>query len=46
MVIDFREREGREKERERDIDVREKHLLDALCMCSHQGPNPQPRHVT
>ena len=35
--------EGREKERERNIDVPEKHRLVA----SHMpwGPGPQPRHV-
>ena len=43
MFIDFRERnrvrEGREKER--NIDFREKHRLVASLMCSDQGLNPQ-----
>ena len=38
-------REGREEERERDIDVREKYQLVASCMYFSQGPNPQPSYV-
>ena len=37
--------EGREKERERNIDVREKHQLGASHTCSNWGQNPQSRHV-
>ena len=44
MFIDFRER-GRDREMERNIDVREKHQSLASCMCSDWGPNPQPKHV-
>ena len=44
MLIDFRER-GRDREMERNIDVREKHQSLASCMCSDWGPNPQPKHV-
>ena len=44
MLTDFRER-GREREMERNIDVREKHQSLASCMCSDWGPNPQPKHV-
>ena len=44
-LIDSREGVGREKERERNMDVREKHQLSA---CTHPswGPNVQPRHMT
>ena len=38
------EREDR-KERERDINVREKYLLVASQMCPEWEPNPQSRHV-
>ena len=38
--------EGREKERERNIDVREKHQSVAPCTWPIQGPNPQPKHVS
>ena len=48
--IDLKERGRREKERERNIDVREKHLLVASCIHPDQGvnlqPNPWPRHVS
>ena len=37
--------EGKEKERERNIKVWEKHWLVASLMSSNQGPNPQPKHV-
>ena len=37
--------EGREKERERNSDVREKHWLAAFCTHSNQAPKPPPRHV-
>ena len=37
--------EWREKERERNINVREKHQSVASCMCLHQRPNLQPRHM-
>ena len=33
----FREREGREKERERNTDVREKHWLPLQCGPGHRG---------
>ena len=46
MLVDFREREGKERrERERNIDLRVKHRLVATCMCPNQEPNLQPRHV-
>ena len=38
-------REGREREGERNIDVREKYRRVASCTCPHWGPNPQTRHV-
>ena len=38
-------RKRREKMRERNIDVREKHWLVACWTCSDRGLNPQPRHV-
>ena len=38
-------REGREKERERNTDMREQHQLVASCMHPNQGLNPQPGHV-
>ena len=37
--------EGRENERERSMDVREKHQLVVSYMHPDQGLNPQPRHV-
>ena len=37
--------EGREKKRERNMDVREKHWLVASYTSADQGPNLQPRHV-
>ena len=37
--------EGREKKRERNINVREKHWLVASQTLLGQGPNPPPRHV-
>ena len=37
--------EGRENERERNIDEREKHLLVASHTHRNQRSNPQPRHV-
>ena len=36
---------GREEERERNVDVSEKHCLVASCTHHIQGPNLQPRHV-
>ena len=44
MHIDFRG-EGRERMKERNVDVREKHGLVASCMCSNCEPDSQPRHV-
>ena len=39
-------REGREgKERERNVDIWEKHRSVASCTCPNQGPGPQPRYV-
>ena len=38
-------REGREKKRERNIDVREKHQLVVSHTCPNSGPNPQLRQV-
>ena len=38
-------REEREKEGERNIDVREKHRSIASRMCPAQGPNLKSRHV-
>ena len=43
-LFNFRER-GREEERERNIDVGEKHQLVVYCTCPHWEPIPQPRHV-
>ena len=40
----FREK-GREKERERNIDVREKHQSVASRLCTDQGLNPQAGYV-
>ena len=37
--------EGREKERERNINVREKYRSVSSHTCPNQGLNPQPRHV-
>ena len=37
--------EGREKERERNNNVREKHWLGASHTCPDRGSNLQPRHV-
>ena len=37
--------DGRERYRDRNIDVREKHQPAAASTCPKQGPNPQPRHV-
>ena len=46
FVCLFLEREeGKEKEREKNIDVKEKQRLVASHMHPDQGPNPQPRHV-
>ena len=45
MLTDFREGEGRERERDRNIDVREKHRLVASCTHPNQGLNSRPRHV-
>ena len=38
--------EGREKERKRNIYMREKHGLVASYVHPDQGPNLQPRHVS
>ncbi|XP_054437231.1 sorbin and SH3 domain-containing protein 1 isoform X14 [Pteronotus mesoamericanus] len=43
MFIDFRER--RRRERERNIDGREKHQSDVSCTWPIRGSNPQPRAV-
>ena len=46
MFIDFREREGgREREREKERDVRDKHQSVASPKCPDQGSNLQPRYV-
>ena len=45
MLIDSRER-GREEERERNIDVREKYRSLASRIHPRWGPSPQPRHVS
>ena len=42
MFTDFRKRG---KERERNTDVREKHLLVASSTHPQQGSNPQSRHL-
>ena len=46
QICDFiyfkREVDGREKERERNIDMQEKHRSSAF----NWGPGPQPRHVS
>ena len=38
-------RKGRKKEKERNIDMREKHQLVASRTCPNWGPNQQPRHM-
>ena len=43
MVFILGTGERRERERERNIDVREKHRLVASHTRPFQGPNPQPR---
>ena len=56
MFIDCRKRgrkkeggreggQGEERQRERDIDMREKHGLVASHTCPNQGVNLQPRYV-
>ena len=40
MYLFLERREGREKERERNIEVREKHPSVASCRCPDRGPNP------
>ena len=45
MLIDFRERGSRGRERERNIDVREKHQLVASHTCPDQGLNSQPTYL-
>ena len=46
MFIDLREREGGEgMERERNINVKEKHWSVASHVCPDQGLNLQPRHL-
>ena len=45
MLMDFREGKGRERERKKNIDVREKHLSVASHIHPNLGPNWQPRHV-
>ena len=37
--------EGRDRERQRNIDVREKHPSATSCMYPNQRLNPQPKHV-
>ena len=44
ILFSFRER-GKEEERERNTDVREKHRLVASCVDPNWGPNLQPRQV-
>ena len=50
VFIDFREtrrevgRQG-ERERERDVNSKEKHQSVASCTHPDQGPHPQPRYV-
>ena len=44
-IVVSREKEGREKEKERNIDVREKHQSVASHIHSNRGPNLQPRRV-
>ena len=41
----MREEVGAGRERERNIDVREKHQLGASHMCPDLGLNPKPRYV-
>ena len=45
MIIDCREGDGGERERKRNIDMREKHPLVASCTHPDWGPNLQPRDV-
>ena len=45
IYLFLEKREWRDKERERNIDVREKHQLVVSLTLPDQGPNVQPRHV-
>ena len=45
LILEREEGGEREKEGERNIDVREKHQSVASCMRPDQGSNPQPRYV-
>ena len=45
IVLIIERGKGREREWERNIDMREKHRLAAFCMYPNQGPDLQPRHV-
>ena len=45
IYLNLERGKGREKERERKINVREKHRLVAFHMCLDQRLNLHPRHV-
>ena len=45
LYLSLEKREEREKERKRNIDVREKHRLVAPCIHPDRGWNPRPRCV-
>ena len=45
IYLFFERGERREKNRERNIDMREKHQWVASCMSLDWGPTPQSRHV-
>ena len=45
-ILILKRGEGKEKKRERNVNMREKLWLVALHRCPDQGPNLQPRHVS
>ena len=45
IYIFLKRGEGRDKERERNVDVKENHWSAASLMRPNWRPNPQPRHV-
>ena len=45
FILYFREGKGRERERDRSIDVRGKHWSVASCTPPNWGPGPKPRYA-